>query len=496
MKKINFLRILKLENWQKPLIYLLIFLIFFTANFAISFFSLRLDFSYGKAYSLSPSTKKIIKNLEDVLNIKFFVSSDLPTRLLPLRSQALDFLNEYQKEGRGKIILKVLDPKKDQEALNQAQEAGLPQLQFSQLEQNRYQVAAVYFGIVLSYGTKQEIIPQITDLGSLEYNLTALIYKMSKKEFEKIAVLGRKEELNSQEDSLLSFKQVLRQQFQLDFVDLTSNKINKEYKAVVVFDNNQKEYSNEEVTSIKNYIKDGGKAIFFVDGVWVLDNLQTEEAKHNLFSLLSDFGVNLEKNLVLSTSAELVNFGNQMFQFITPYPFWIKTDIFAKDQSHFSNISQLLYPWSSAIDLKDNKKTKNKVLVFSSKSSWQQKDNFVLDPQNIPQPKTSDLKQFPLTVYIKDNNNGGELVVIPSSRFVLERYLSRTADNLEFVLNLLNNLAASGALSGIRQRAVSFYPLPPLSDSQKDLFRYLNIFSLPSFFALFGLIRLLKRAKD
>jgi len=86
--------------------------------------------------------------------------------------------------------------------------------------------------------------------------------------------------------------------------------------------------------------------------------------------------------------------------------------------------------------------------------------------------------------------------VIASSRFVLERYLSRTTDNLEFLLNIVNNFAAKGALLGIRQREVAFYPLPDLSESQKDLFRYLNIFLLPSFLAIFGFFRLWQRAKD
>jgi len=498
-KNINWLKVFQLERLGQPLIYLLSVVVFVGANLVFSLVPLKFDFSYGKAYSLSSSTKKIIKNLDDVLNIKFFVSSDLPTRLLPLKNDVLDFLNEYKKEGRGKIMVKVLDPKKDNQALNQAQEEGLPQLQFSELQQNKYQVAAVYFGLVLSYGTKKEIIPQVTNLEGLEYNLTSLIYKMTKKELEKVAVLGKKEEFDQQNDDLLSFKKVLRQQFILDFIDVSSSsatkEIDKSYKTVIVFDDNKKEYDEQEITALKNYLNQGGKAVFLVDGVWVLDNLQTTEAKHNLFSLISDFGIELKKDLVLSTSAELVNFGNQLFQFITAYPFWVKTNIFAKDQPHFSNINALLYPWASSIELKNKNDVKPAALVYTTKKSWIQKDNFVLDPQSIPNPQPADLKQHIISAYSKNKNNG-ELIVIASSRFVLERYLSRTTDNLEFLLNIVNNFAAKGALSGIRQREVSFYPLPDLSESQKDLFRYLNIFLLPSFLAIFGFFRLWQRAKD
>ena len=118
-----------------------------------------------------------------------------------------------------------------------------------------------------------------------------------------------------------------------------------------------------------------------------------------------------------------------------------------------------------------------------------------MDPQNIPNPQSNDLKSFPITAYIK-NKNQAEIVVIPCSRFVLERYLSRTANNLEFVLNVLNNLASGGALSGIRQRVVTFYPLPDLPENQKDLFKYLNIFLLPTIFGLWGGFRLIKKTRE
>jgi len=495
--KMTFAKIFKLEKVEKWVIVVLSFLVFILANYVVSFFSFKIDLSFGKAYSLSPSTKKIIKNLDDVLNIKFFVSSDLPIRLLPLKNEVLDFLKEYQKEGKGKIIVKVLDPKKDESAKNQAQEAGLPTLQFSELQQNKYQISSIYFGLVLSYGTKKEILPQVTNLEDLEYNLTSQIFKMTKKEVEKIAILGKEEKFNPQEDDLLSFKNAAKQQFVLDFIDVSTNsatkEIDKTYKAVIIFDNNQKEYDPQEITAIKNYLQKGGKGLFFVDGVWVKDNLQAVPAKHNLFSVFADFGIEVKKNLLLSSSSELVNFGNQLFQFITPYPFWIKTSVFSQNQPFFSNIQQLLFPWVSQIEIKD--KNKALPLVFTSKKSWEQKENFILDPQSIPEPNPKDFKQFITSSYAK-NKNQGEIVVIPSSRFIQERYLSRTNDNLEFALNLLNNLAAKGALSGIRQRVVLFYPLPELSENQKDLFKYLNIFLLPSIFGLLGVFRLTKRASQ
>ncbi len=487
MKKLNFLGLLNLKQLKTSIICLLAIGAFVILNFVLSPISfLRYDFSFGKAYTLSPSTKKVLRNLHDTVTIKFFASSDLPTRLLPLKSEVVDLLNEYQKENEGKLNVKILDPKKDQSALKEVQELGVPQLQFSQLEQDKYAVTSSYFGIEFSHGDKKEILPQVTDIESLEYNLTASIYKLTRKETIKIGVLGQQDNFNPNEDALSKFKEVMKQQFDMSFLDVSSKSATKiidmTYKTLLVFDTNKKEYDPQELQAIKIYLDNGGKAIFFVDGVWVEDNLLTTPAKHNLFSLLSDYGIKLNTNLVLSTNAELVNFGNGQVSFLSPYPFWLKTNVFNTKTSYFSNIQQLTFPWVSSLEGGEG-------LVRTTKRSWEQKDNYLLNPQSIPQPQTNDLKEFTIVTQSKDK----KIMVIPSSRFIMDRFQAKTSDNLEFVLNVVNDFASGGALSGIRQRAVSFYPLPDVSDNMKDIFKYGNILTLPLLFGLLGFVRLMRR---
>lgn len=451
---------------------------------------LKYDLSFGNAYTLSTSTRKILKKLNTSMTISFFASSDLPARLLPLKNEVIDLLNEYQKENKGKLTVKILDPKKDQNALRQVGELGIPQLQFSQLEQDKYAVTASYFGIAINYGNQKEILPQVTDIESLEYNLTASIYRLIHKELVKIAVLGKTESFDPASDDLATFKSVLRQQFELDFIDVSSLKeIDPAYKTILVFDDNRKEYTEEEIQAIKTYIDNGGKALLFVDGVWISDNLATDTAKHNLFSLLSDYGITVNTDLVLSANAELVNFGNSQISFLSPYPFWLKTNIFNAKSSYFSNVRQLTFPWVSSV-------AGGNELIKTTNKSWEQKVStasaLVLDPQSIPQPQANELRQFTI-VTEKKEKNGGVMMVIPSSRFILEKFLTRTSDNLGLVLNIVNDFASGGALSGIRQRAVSFYPLPDLPDNMKDLFKYGNILVLPLLFSFYGLVRLMKR---
>lgn len=484
----------------KKIFFTILIGVFLAVNILFSFFSLRLDLSKGKIYSLSSASKRLLKKLDKGLTINFYASTTLPTRFLPLKRDVYDLLKEYERNSGGKIVIKVFDPEKDGKAKENAQKDGLPQLQFSQLEKDKYAITNAYFGIVLAYQNKKEIIPQLSDLAGLEYNLTAKIYKLTKKELPKILILGKNYNFNPQTDDLYTFKKIIGEQVNFELKESSTDIKLEDYSTVILFDNNQKEYTDEEKNQLFDYLKNGGKILAFVDGVWVNESLFTEEPKNNLFDFLKKIGIILNKNLILSTSAELVNFGNQSVQFVSPYPFWLKTNVFNEKSFYFNNIEVLTFPWVSSLELKNSNDWQTTPLVWSTTRSWEEKlatesGGIVLNPQLIASPDLKKLKSFILVAEAK-NKNKGEIVLIPSTRFIQERYLSNRSNNLDFVLNILNEMASAGALSGISQRQVSFYLLPDLPEGQKDLFKYANIILFPLLFGIVGGMRLYKRSKS
>lgn len=493
----NLLKTFKIDALTRKVIYIAGIAIFVLTNLLMGSTNLRLDLSRGHAYTLAPATQKIIKNLDDAITIKFFVSSSLPSRLAPIKGDIVDLLREYKKTG-GKIDLKIVDPKKDEAAERETAEIGIPEIQFSQLERDKYAVSSGYFGLAVYYGNKRDTINQVSDFNSLEYNITSIIYRLTQNKIAKVGIIGAPTEPEGEQQgvSLSLLRKLIESQFVLQDINISSGSARREIEgdigAIIVLDDNKKSYDEVEKEEIGKYLDKGGKALFFADGVWVLDTLRATSASHNLFEFLKGWGITVNKDLVLSTSAELVNFGNQEVQFMTPYPFWIKTNNFRGDTSYFSNINQILFPWTSSLKIEPKKDFKIKEIIRSPKSSWSQKDQFVLNPQQIPEPQKQDLKEVLLGVSsIKKDR--GEIVVVPSSRFVADRYQGRSADNLSFVLNVLNDFASHGALTGIISRSVSFYPLPDLPDAQRDFFKYSNILFLPFLFGIYGAVRLLRR---
>lgn len=495
--RINILKTFKLESVQKTTIFLIACAVFIIANLLIGYIPIRLDFSEGKSHTLSPATVKIIHSLDDVVTIQFFISSDLPTRLASLKNDTVDVVNEYKKEGRGKILVKIRDPKKDTTALDDAQKAGVPELQFSQVEKNKYAVSSTYFGIVLQYGTTQDIIPQATNISSLEYDITSALFKLTSKEPIKVGIIGMQEFVPPQQDSFATIKKILQQQFELNFINASDSAktsgIEPSMKTVVIFDDGKTSFDTTVSDMFKTYLQNNGKMIAFTDGISVSeDQFIPHPAAHNLFSFFEEWGIKLNKNFVLSDSSEVASFSNGSNIFVTPYPFWVKTSILDKKSQEFAHMTSLLFPWTGSLDVSKKSEIETRVLVKSEAHSWSQTEEGGIAPQTIKPPEKNALTSFNLIVEAQ-KKKAGTLLLIPSSRFLDERYIERSPDNVGMFLNFINNYASDGALSGIRARAISNAPLSEVPDQNKDMIKYLTIFLLPGLLGLIGVWRLMKR---
>jgi ABC-type uncharacterized transport system involved in gliding motility auxiliary subunit len=486
-----------MKHLRKIPVTIFLFSLFVVAFVLFSVFPVRLDFSKGSAYTLSPATKKTIQNNNKNVDIDLYVSSDIPTRIIPLKTDVIELLQEYRRGGKN-IKVNIVDPKKDTKAVEKLKQLGVPELQFSQLEQNKYQTSSFYFGIVLSGNDKNEIIPQINDYQNLEYNITSAIYRLTRSDMPKIAIVGEGQTGYNQQDPLSPLKKLLSQQYVVSSVDLTTLKSEDEqkfltdYTTLLVLDGGMNKYSTEQINLLKKFYESGKNILVFAGGTKINEQtLGITQNESNLNELTATYGAQIDYNLVLSTSAEYVNFGNETSQFLAPYPFWIRSNLFEVKSGLFANVQFVTFPWVSSLTIKKNSSVSP--IIVSSNKSWVQKEGaFSLNPNTIPQPNIKDVKQFVIGAMLK-NKKGGEMIVIPSSRFPYAQYMSRGGGNLDFILNTVDTLSSNGALNGIRSRIVSFYPLPDMSDSQKDLYKYGAIILFPLIWGAYGIFRLIKR---
>lgn len=461
------------------------------ANLLITSIPIRLDLSRGKAYSLSPSTTKILSKLKDPVEITFFLSDNIPSSFLTTKNQVNDLLTEYRRNS-SKVSVKYIDPRKaSKDSASVAQEYGIQETQFSSLDSDQYAVSAGYFSLGIKIKDSKVAIQRV-DPANLEYNISSIIFKLSQSGDVKVGLVGMTPAYvtaNGQppSESMQYLEQILGQQFSVENSDLTNT---EGVKTILVLDG-QSPLTEETATGLRKYLDNGGKVIAFTSSLEIGESMVAASRESKLKPILDAYGIKVNDDMVLSNQAEVVNFGNDVFN-RGKYPFWLMTNVFNPDASYTANVNYLMFPWTSSISLKKLPNITQKEIVRATKQSWVRSGAVDVRPESITSPQQSELKQALLIAYAKDNRTKGELMVIPSTRFVQDSFLGRSG-NLEFVVNLVNEFASDGALSGIRSRAIASLPLPVLEPNTKDVYKWANVLLLPALLGVWGIYRLKKR---
>lgn len=487
MKLHSLIKRIKLDSVSRDVLIGLGLTALIGANLAISSLTFRLDLSQGRAYSLSPATVAILKSVKDPVEITFFVSDNIPTSFLTTKNQVRDLLTEFRR-GSSQITLKYVDPKKDQKVAEQAmQEYGVAPTEFSSLESDQFAVSSGYFGIGLKVKDQKVGIPRI-DPTNLEYNIVSSIYKLTKGKDIRIGLMG----VGDPSEAMGYLTQILGQQFTLESVGGEAS-IPAGVKTIIALDGQAQPLTKDVAQKLLAFLKAGGKVVLFTSSYQPSETMSAAPTTSQSALVLGEFGITMNKDLVLSNQAEVVNFGaDQTSRVLVRYPFWLMTNVFNSEATYTANVSYLTFPWASSLTLKPKEGVVQKSIVKSTPQSWIKTGDIDLNPQSITAPKTSDLKQLLLIAYGKLEKTNSELVVIPSTRFVQDNFLGRSG-NLDFVINMVNELASDGALSGIRARSATAHPLPALSSQAKDMFKWGNVLVLPLLFGLYGFFRLKRR---
>lgn len=507
MKQLNFVQRFQLYRFKKSAVVAGSVAVFLILNFLFSYISLRADFSKGNAYTLSNSTREIVKKLENQITVTLYASDNIPARLQPLEREVIDLLREYERSGNVVVQISEFNPTEDQNTVMTLQQSGITGIPIREQQQSEVSVTQIYFGIIVKYQEKQEVVSQALDVENLEYNLTSAIYRLTNEQLPQIATIGSDGGMIPQQDELSVFKQIVGSFFSIlpvapqvpvegeEAATEAELQVDSSAKALLVFDSPQREFTDAEIKAIDEYSSQGNTVVF-TNGVTVDEStLEVASGEAKLHAILAKKGIQVQPNLVLSTRSEMVNLGAGGYSLLIPYPMWIQTDAFSADMSYFSGVAGLTFPWGSSLQVNDSNGYTVQKLVDTSAQSWTQEGSFTTNPQEIPEPSQSDLGTFTLSAEATGENMQ-KTMVIGSSRFIFNQYLSRETQNLEFILNTLSDYASGGALSGISRRALSIYSLPVLPKSVQEVYKYVNILLFPTAFGLYGLYRLIKRGRE
>ena len=307
---------------------LVLILMVFAILAAISFLSsrrfVRADLTDDKRYTISSSTKNVLKRLDDVVTINAYFSRE-PAQIAQIRRDVRDVLDEYRAFSN-KLQIDVIDPSDDEGEKNKLQFMGIPEVQINVFEKDKAQVANVYMGLAVIYGDKKEILPVVQNTFTLEYELTSRILKGTRTEDKTVGFLSGHDELDiDDERGVQGIRQELSKQYNVKKVSIDGGKeIDKDVATLVVAGPKQS-LAEREKYEIDQFIMGGGRAIFLVDSIRIPEgSLQANPLTTGLNDLLEHYGVRLGNDLVQDISQGQLSYTQGYFRVTSEYPYFVR----------------------------------------------------------------------------------------------------------------------------------------------------------------------------
>ncbi|HVP58811.1 MAG TPA: GldG family protein, partial [bacterium] len=349
----------------------------------------RADLSQGRIYSISQSTKKVLRGLDDVINVKVYFSKKLPPYMTTLTRQVRDVLEDYRAYSRGKLLVEFTDPADDRKTEERVRMMGIPQVQLNVVAKDKAEVIAGYLGIAVLYGDKQEVIPVVQNPANLEYDLTSAILKVTSKETKVVGFTSGHGEPDVNQN-FEAIAKALGQEYRVTSVPTSEGKtVPPEVSTLIVAGPDK--ISDWDAFAIDQFLMRGGRALFMVNRVEIPQGtLQGQEVTTKLDSLLAHYGVTVKPDLVIDRACGTASFSTGYITFTVPYQFWpsIGESSFNKDSPITNQLKRAVLPWTSSIDVSEAaaKGLQATVLAKSSVQSWTAERQFNLDPQRELKP--------------------------------------------------------------------------------------------------------------
>ncbi len=397
----------------------------------------RVDLTEGRRHTLSAQSIKLLKSLEQDVNVVAFFRTDEPGK-----PAAQDLLDQYA-HFSDRFRVEFVDPDR---------RPGMAR---------RYAITA-YGTIVFESGGKEEKV-QIVE----EQELTNALVKLLRQEKRVLYFLtghGEADLDSAERQGLSQLKQELTQlDYEIKSLLLLREKEVPKDATVLIIVGPQKDLLPAELEALEAYVKGGGKLLVLVDPY----------TAPGLGDLLAKYGLRLGQNVIVDRLSRAFG-GDYLLPVITQYePHPITAD--------FTIAS--FFPFAQTVDAVETKGVSLQVLGRTSAGSWGETNKAALDQGEAAFDEGED-KPGPVpvgavaTIEVASEGESatseaptkgdgepsttkekkGSIVVYGTSGFIKNSYLSLSG-NRDLFLNSVSWLAEEEELIAIRPREAKFTPL-------------------------------------
>ena len=363
-------------------------------NYAASIFHKRIDLTNEKRFTISTPVKKILKNIDQKMEVYIFLRGDIPAGFKKLSVSAQELLQEFQEYSNGNIHYKVIAadtkiPGTERTYADTLSSLGLVpinlKVQLKEGEQSQY----IYPAAIVEYQNKLQAVnlysgsnnfitpPELNSAEALlEYDFANAIDKIinNKKPLVAYAV-GNGEPTGPETYDLV--ENVLKKNYTLFMMDLAKEPVVPDTFKLLIIVKPTQTFTPEEKLKIDQYVMHGGKLLCFIDRLNAeVDSLQMKnevvayDRNLDLEDLFFKYGVRINPDLLMDLQCDFLPFsvnGKDQFEFLH----WNYFPLFESKQNSVitKNLGLVEGKFVNTIDTVSAPGIKKTVLLSSSSNS-------------------------------------------------------------------------------------------------------------------------------
>ena len=329
-------------------------------NFIAAKVHSRFDLTEEKRYSLTSTTKDLMRQLDGPLTVYVFLKGDIPAEFRRLSNTSQEFLSVLKETNPSKINYRLIDPQEEvangktwADTLNALGAAPINlSVQVKSGEENKimYPYALVtYQGqpalINLFQSSKRQISAEELNNAEamMEYEYARTIDKLIHPEQPFVAyATGNGEPTGAETYDL---QQVVSSNYKLFTLDLNERQIPDTMKALLIVKPTTG-FTDAEKLKIDQYIMRGGKVWWFIDNLHAeQDSLSFKsqliayDRNLNIQDMLFNYGVRINPDLIMDLQCDFLPFAvggssdNPQYEFLR----WNYYPLFESQNNHIIN---------------------------------------------------------------------------------------------------------------------------------------------------------------
>ncbi len=478
---------------------LLILAILVVVNLLSARFSVRIDFTEEQQYTLSNATEHLLDNLENPVTVKAYFSEDLPPDFLRSRQQFKDLLIEYSARSNGKLVYEFINPNDDESIEKEIVGYGIQPVMIEIREKDQKKQQKVYLSAIVEMNEERDAIPFIQPGGSMEYDLSSAIKKLSVVEKPTIGYIQGNGEPPLTE--LIQTVAELEVMYNLEPYYMAGGSVPGPDRFVgMIWLRPTDSIPPAHLQFMDEYLAKGGRMLVAYNPVeGDLVNMIATPKYTGLTSWLAPKGIEIKKNLVLDNrcGSVAVQQNQGMFAMMNNISFpYLPLLIGQENNDITGGLEAVMLEFPSEMNFTGDTTIRyNSILVTSGQSGIQPAPQ-ALDVQK--KWSEVDFQQSNITVGATLSGNifgdtFSRMVVITDGDFVVngprEQARQLQPDNVHLFVNSVDWLVDDTGLIELRTRGVVARPLDPIEDQTKILLKYANFLVPILFVMIYGMIR-------